>query len=291
MIHRLPPAAPVAAAGAPAPGGDLPVPPPAGPEEGAQAQNQDHRRRRAADADPQRGPVQEGQQVPTEHQQPGGADVLIRQQVHLGVYRVPCAEGDLAQHLPLGHRRLHALLAEGDDPGDVPGEINVLGQQPLDLLGRVDLHRVLLLGEGHRHLSHQLVCPKHYLPLEAVKAPVVELDGLREALGEDGAVLQGDPLRPQHHAEEAAAAAGRAGYQTVPCGAGGPGFDALSPLVYVPVGAVAGDEVVGGVELAGPGDVGGRHLVEDGSHQGHEVRVSPGLLGDEVEVPGGGVVV
>ena len=153
----------------------------------------------------------------------------------------------------------------------------------------MDFHRVLLLGQLHVHLAHQLVGGQEDLPVEVVEAVVKELGGLDEAVG------QGDlggyhPVRAQHHGEQAAVVPVSGGDQTVARRTGGAGLDAVSALIDVVVGRVAGDEVVGGVEFPGLGHVGGGNLMIDGIHQRHEVGVGAGLLGDEVEVPGGCVV-
>ena len=118
---------------------------------------------------------------------------------------------------------------------------------------------------------------------------VKELGGLDEAVGQ-GDLRGYHPVRAQHHGEQAAVVPVSGGDQTVARRTGGAGLDAVSALIDVVVGLVAGDEVVGSVEFPGLGHVGGGDLMIDGVHQRHEVGVGAGLLGDEVEVPGGCVV-
>ena len=145
-------------------------------------------------------------------------------------------------------------------------------------------------GQLHVHLAYQLVGGQEDLPVEVIKAVVEELGGLDEAVSQ-GDLRRHHPVCAQHHAHQAAVVSFGGGDQTVARRAGGTGLDAMSALVDVVIGLVAGDEVVGSVEFPGLGHVGGGDLMIDGVHQRHEVGVGAGLLGDEVEVPGGGVVV
>ncbi len=235
--------------------------------------------------------MQEFQEVPPEDQQAGDGHVLVRQKLHVGVDGVPGLQDDPAHALALGYGGLYGFGGVGNDPVDVGDGVHVHGQEPLDLLGGVDLYRVLLLGELHVDFAHQLVSAQKDLPLIAVEAQVKEALRLGEALGDDGAVLLRDPLRAQHHAQKAPVAPGGGGHQAVAGVLGVAGLDALGPLVEVVVGLVAGDQVVGGEQLPGLGEVGGGDLVVDGAHDGHEVGVGPGGLGNEPQVPGGGVMV
>ena len=234
--------------------------------------------------------MEEVQQIPAEDQQAGDGHVLVGQQVHRAIDGVAALEGDGPHDLPLDHGGLHAFGLVGDHPVHVLHGVQVRGDQPLDRLRGVDLHGVLLLGELHAYLAHQLVTGQEDLSVEVIEAVVEEFGGLDEAVSQCD-LGRHHPVRAQHHAHQAAVVSFGGGDQTVARRAGGTGLDAMSALVDVVIGLVAGDEVVGGVEIPGLGHVGGGDLVVDGVHQGHEVGVGAGLLGDEVEVPGGGVVI
>ena len=155
----------------------------------------------------------------------------------------------------------------------------------------MDLHGILLLREGHGHLVDELVGAQNHLAGKLIKAPVKELDGLGKALDLLVAVFQGNRFGTQYHAEEGAPAAGGSGNEAVTCVAGGAGLDALRALVDIASGPHGGEKVVGGVVGPGVGEIGGGDLNDLGVADGHEHLVLHGLLGDEVEVPGGGIVV
>ena len=73
-------------------------------------------------------------------------------------------------------------------------------------------------------------------------------------------------------------------------GVGGAGLDAVGVRIVVAPGAPDGDEVVGGVEGAGLGEVGGGQGDVARVADAHEILVLHGLFRDEVQIPGGGIV-
>ena len=146
------------------------------------------------------------------------------------------------------------------------------------------------LGQGHRHVQHHVVLPQKGLVGEVVKGPVEELVGVVKAVCPDLVVLQLRPVAPHHHADKAPGAPGGGGHQTVPRLGGGTGFDAVGVPVEVAPGVPAADQVVGGAQGAGGADIGGGD--DDGGRvaDGHQLLVLHGLFGNEVHIPGGGVV-
>ena len=209
------------------------------------------------------------------------------QQVHRGQHLSLQREGESAKHLPLGDRSVHRTL-QVQRPLQ-RGGISALGQQQLHIRRRMDGHMVHL-GQRHADLLHQLSLLQHRLIGEVLKTPVEETGGLGKALDLGAAAGQGHGFGPQHHADEGEAALRGSGYQAVAGIGGGAGLDAVGPAVQISQGPPVGDQVVGGVEhplLAeiGGGDGGALHIADP-----QEVVMLQGLRCDEVQVPGGGVV-
>ena len=155
----------------------------------------------------------------------------------------------------------------------------------------MDFYRVLFLRKGNRNFVNKLVSAQDHLAGKFIKAPVQELDGLGKALDVLVTIVQGDLLGSQHHTEEGAAIAGGGGNEAVAGVAGGAGLDTLGSLIDVVVVAHGREEVVGGVIGAGGGKVGGGDLNDLGVADGHEHLVLHRFLSNQIEIPGGGVVV
>ena len=71
---------------------------------------------------------------------------------------------------------------------------------------------------------------------------------------------------------------------------GGAGLDAVGVVIDVTQHPPVGDEAVGAVELPLLGFVGGGNGIGFAVADGHEQGILHGLFGDEIDVPGGGVV-
>ena len=156
----------------------------------------------------------------------------------------------------------------------------------------MDGHGGHLHAEGHGDFLDQLVLVQHLAGGEVVEAVVEETGGLGEALHDVArAVLLFHTLCAQHNADQRAAAADGGGDKALAGGVSRAGLDALCAGVEVAGQTPVGDEGVGAVEhalilrLVGGGD-----LIGLGVDDGHEVVVLHGLPGDEVEIPGGGIV-
>ena len=143
-------------------------------------------------------------------------------------------------------------------------------------------------GEGHRGLSGHVVFFKNGLIGEIVKGPVIEVVRIHKAVGPPNALLVLGPVRAQDDAEEVHAGVLGGGDQAVPRHGVGPGLDAV--YVGVVVFPAAADEKISVVQLPLVGHVGGRDGVGAGVADGHKHRVLQRRLGDEVQVPGGGVM-
>ena len=139
-------------------------------------------------------------------------------------------------------------------------------------------HAVGLLGEGHGDGGQHVVDGLDGLVGEVLKAPLKEPLRLGEALHVGLAAGVHHPLAAHHHAEEA---------QVALLGAG---LDAVGAAVAVAQGPPGVQEVVGGPQHPLRGEVGGGDDLFDAVADGEEIRVFQGLRGDEVQVPGGGIV-
>ena len=232
--------------------------------------------------------MEELAQLVLEHQQTGCGDLAGGQQVRLAADLAVIAQGDLAQDLALSDRGQHRVVGQGDLPLDVLGG-DIVGQQGLHILRRTEGHIVHLPGQFHRRLLNGLGGAEDGLAGEVVKAPLKEAAGLVKA-HDPGLAVHFLLLSAQHHTDEGAAALLGGGDQTVPCVRGGAGLDAVGIGVSIADGPPVGEQVVGGVQYPLLREIGGRHGVLGGVADGHEGGILHGLLGDQVHIPGGGVV-
>ena len=100
-----------------------------------------------------------------------------------------------------------------------------------------------------------------------------------------------DPLRTHDHADKVQFPFLGGGDEAVPSIAGGAGLDAVSPLIPVADDTPGGQQMVGGVQRPLLAEIGGGDDGLGAVADLHEFRILHGGLGDEIEVPGGGVMI
>ena len=147
-----------------------------------------------------------------------------------------------------------------------------------------------LLAQGNGKLLNQVVLGEYGLHGEAVVAPIQQRGGVHKA---HDFCFTADILSvtAQDYGDEPPSVLQGGGYQAVAGLVGKAGLQTIGVVIQVAQHTPVGDKGVGGVQLPDIGFVGGGDVIGFAAADGHEQVVLHGLPGDEVDIPGGGIVV